>query len=260
MTVLKAFMIAFSLYSSIPVPQFKWEEGDMRYVLCFFPWVGAVIGALLYGWRMVSQVYSVGTLCYSFIGAAIPLIITGGFHVDGFMDTMDAFHSYQPRERKLEILKDSHIGAFSVIKLGMYALLYIGAFSEIADLEAVAVVGVGFFLTRVMSGLAVVIFPSAKKEGLLYMFASSSLKKIVIITLMLQGIGCAALMLWQSFLYGMAAILVTLAVFGYYYYRTRKELGGITGDTAGYYVVLCEGCMVAVIAALQKVIVTGVAG
>ena len=45
-----------------------------------------------------------------------------GFHVDGFMDTMDALHSYQPRERKLEILKDSHIGAFSVIKLAEFGL------------------------------------------------------------------------------------------------------------------------------------------
>ena len=117
MTVIKSFFIAFSLYSSIPVPQFTWKEEDMKYVLCFFPWVGAVIGALVYLWGRFCNHCAVGTLCYSLIGTAIPLIITGGFHVDGFMDTMDAFHSYQPRERKLEILKDSHIGAFSVIML-----------------------------------------------------------------------------------------------------------------------------------------------
>ena len=39
------------------------------------------------------------------------------FHIDGFMDTMDAFHSYKPREEKLTILKDSHMGAFAVIML-----------------------------------------------------------------------------------------------------------------------------------------------
>lgn len=253
MTALKSFFIAFSLYSSIPVPQFPWEEEDMRYVLCFFPWVGAVIGALLYGWGMLTQAYSIGTLCYSLIGTAIPLIMTGGFHMDGFMDTMDAFHSYQPRERKLEILKDSHIGAFSVIMLGLYALLYIGALSEITDLKALVVVGAGFFLTRVLSGLAVVTFPSAKKEGLLYMFASSSQKKIVISALILQGIGCVAFMLWQSFFYGIMAVSAAFTAFAYYYYRTRKELGGITGDTAGYFVVLCEGCMMIAVAVLQIV-------
>ncbi len=112
MTVIKSFFIAFSLYSSIPVPQFTWKEEDMKYVLCFFPWVGAVIGALVYLWGRFCNHCAVGTLCYSLIGTAIPLIITGGFHVDGFMDTMDAFHSYQPRERKLDFRPESHSGGF----------------------------------------------------------------------------------------------------------------------------------------------------
>ncbi|MBQ2936469.1 MAG: adenosylcobinamide-GDP ribazoletransferase [Lachnospiraceae bacterium] len=251
MKVLKALVIAFSLYSAIPMPQFTWEEEDMRYVLCFFPWIGAVIGALLYGWGMISHNWEIGTLCYSCIGAAIPLMVTGGFHVDGFMDTMDAFHSYQQRERKLEILKDSHIGAFSVIMLGLYALIYIGAFSEIEDIRALVVVGAGFFLARVLSGLAVVMFPTAKKEGMLFLFADSSQKKIVIMALLLQGIVCMAFMLYQSCIYGVFVGETAIVVFVYYYFRTKKELGGITGDTAGYFVVLCEGCMMVAVAVLQ---------
>lgn len=251
MKVLKSLVIAFSLYSAIPMPQFTWEEEDMRYVLCFFPWIGAVIGAVLYGWGMVAQSWEIGTLCYSCIGATIPLVITGGFHVDGFMDTMDAFHSYQPRERKLEILKDSHIGAFSVIMLGLYALIYIGAFSEIEDIRALVVVGAGFFLARVLSGLAVVMFPTAKKEGMLFLFADSSQKKIVIMALLLQGIVCMAFMLYQSCIYGVFVGETAVVVFVYYYFRTKKELGGITGDTAGYFVVLCEGCMMVAVAVLQ---------
>lgn len=251
MKVLKALVIAFSLYSAIPVPQFAWEEEDMRYILCFFPWIGAVIGALLYGWGMISHNWEIGTLCYSCIGAAIPLMVTGGFHVDGFMDTMDAFHSYQQRERKLEILKDSHIGAFSVIMLGLYALIYIGAFSEIEDIRALVVVGAGFFLTRVLSGLSVVTFPAAKKEGMLFLFAGSAQKKIVIMALLLQGIVCMVFMLYQSCVYGVFVGGTAVVVFVYYYFRTKKELGGITGDTAGYFVVLCEGCMMVAVAVLQ---------
>lgn len=251
MKVLKSLVIAFSLYSAIPMPQFTWEEEDMRYVLCFFPWIGAVIGAVLYGWGMVAQSWEIGTLCYSCIGATIPLVITGGFHVDGFMDTMDAFHSYQQRERKLEILTDSHIGAFSVIMLGLYALIYIGAFSEIEDIRALVVVGAGFFLTRVLSGLAVVTFPAAKKEGMLFLFSCSAQKKIVIMALLLQGIVCMVFMLYQSCVYGVFVGGTAVVVFVYYYFRTKKELGGITGDTAGYFVVLCEGCMMVAVAGLQ---------
>ena len=99
------------MYSKIPMPQFEWKEEDMRYMLCFFPWIGAVIGICLWLWAVLCEKAGIGMLAFTTIGSVIPILITGGFHVDGFMDTMDAFHSYQPREKKLEILKDSHIGA-----------------------------------------------------------------------------------------------------------------------------------------------------
>ena len=53
MGIVKSFLIAFSMYSRIPVPQFQWEERDMRYTFCFFPWVGAVVGVCVYGWNCV---------------------------------------------------------------------------------------------------------------------------------------------------------------------------------------------------------------
>ena len=167
MHILKSLVIAFSIYSKIPVPQFEWKEEDMKYMLCFFPWIGAVIGGCVYFWNYLCGIFDVGAMCYMLIGAAIPLIITGGFHVDGFMDTMDAFHSYKPKEKKLEILKDSHIGAFAVIMLVLYGVIYIGTFSEIADKRLVKIVCAGFFLARCLSGISVVSFPAAKKEGVL---------------------------------------------------------------------------------------------
>ena len=174
----------------------------------------------------------------------IPILITGGFHVDGFMDTMDAFHSYQPREKKLEILKDSHIGAFAVIMLAAYGLIYLGAFSEIRDMDILKIVCAGFVLARALSGIAVVSFQAAKEDGLLYLFASNAQKKIVRVSLFIQVILSVAFMLYESVPAGIVTVLTAAGVFAYYYYRCKKELGGITGDTAGYFVVLCEGCMV----------------
>ena len=138
----RSFLLAFSMYSKIPVPQFVWKEEDMQYMLCFFPWVGAVIGGVLFLWNELCGRFAVGGL-------------------DGFMDTMDAFCSYSPRERKLEILKDSHIGAFSVIMLALYGLIYLGAFSEIKDGGLFGSVCGGFFLSRCLSGIAGVYFPGA---------------------------------------------------------------------------------------------------
>lgn len=250
---IRAFLIACSIYSSIPVWQFEWKDEDMKYMMCFFPWIGAVIGALLYGWSRISSALQAGELCYALIGAAIPLAVTGGFHVDGFMDSMDAFHSWQPKERKLEILKDSHIGAFSVIMLVLYGLIYLAAFSEIRDEKFLTIVCAGFFLSRTLSGIAVVSFPCAKKEGLLYTFADSAHKRNVRAALYLQCGLAVAFMLKQDLAAGGLTALAAFAAFAYYYRKTKKLLGGITGDTAGYFVLICEEAMLVTAAVLNLI-------
>ncbi len=245
MRIIRAIAISFSMYSRIPMPQFAWKEEDMKYTLCFFPWVGLVTGGLVWLWGWLCGRYGVGALCYAAAGAAIPLFVTGGLHVDGFMDAMDAFHSLQPREKKLEIMKDAHIGAFSVIMLAGYGLLYLGAFSEIRDGAALKIFCAGFFLSRCLSGIGVVSFPSAKKEGLLHTFAGSADKRAVRGILCLQAFICIGYMLLQSARAGCIVAAAAFASFAAYYRRCKKELGGITGDTAGYFVVVCEGCMAA---------------
>lgn len=179
MKILRSCVIAFSMYSKIPVPQFDWKEEDMKYVFCFFPCIGAVIGLLICGWGWICRNFHIGSLAYVLMGTAIPILVTGGFHVDGYMDTMDALHSYQDRERKLEILKDSHIGAFSVIMLLLYYLIYLAAFSEVIVGKDLAVVSLGFVLSRIMSGLGAVCLRPAKKDGLLRAFSKRAAQKNV---------------------------------------------------------------------------------
>ncbi len=251
MSVFRSFIIAFSMYSKIPVPQLEWKDRDMKYVLCFFPWVGAVIGIITCLWGMLAGRFPIGGILYAMTGTAIPLLVTGGFHVDGFMDTMDAFHSYQNREKKLEILKDSHIGAFAVIQLVLYYLIYIGAYSEINGFKAVAVTGAGFFLSRTLCGIGVVTFRNAKKEGLLYLFSSKAHEKSVKLSLYAQLLLCISLMAALSVWTGIAVTAGALVSFLYYRRRCYKELGGITGDTSGYFVTLCEGVIVVITAACR---------
>ena len=244
MQVIKSFFIAVSIYSKIPVPQFEWKEDDMKYVFCFFPWIGAWIGGCIYFWNYLCGIYQIGDLCRTAVGMAIPILITGGFHVDGFMDTMDAIHSYSPRKRKLEILKDSHIGAFAVIMLAAYGLILFGAFSEIESDMLLKIVCCGFFLSRCLCGISAVSFPLAKKEGMLYTFADSSHKRAVKFSLYLQSAGCIGLMCFLSFPAGLAVAAAAVLALAHYFYRSRKEFGGVTGDTAGFFVFFCEGCMI----------------
>ena len=248
MSVIRSFCISFSIYSGIPMPQFDWEEEDMRYTLCFFPWVGAVIGALIWGWMRLCVHFGVGQMAYVCGAVAIPLLVTGGFHADGFMDTMDAFRSFRPKEEKLMILKDAHIGAFSVLMLGLCGLVYMAGFSEIETQPALAVFCLAFFLTRILSGLGVVLFHPAGETGLLHTFADRSDRRVVIVSLLVQLAFCVG---WMAFL---NPILCAVAVgtagvaFGYYRYKSGKELGGITGDTAGWFVTYTEALLAVALA------------
>lgn len=241
---IRAFCIAFSMYSKIPMPQFAWKEEDMKYAMCFLPWVGAVVGLCFYGWAWICRRFSVGSTAYLLIGAAIPIFVTGGIHVDGFMDTMDALHSYQSQERKLEILKDSHIGAFSVIMLLVYYLIVLAGLSEIRDFKSLKILALGFFLSRTLSGISVVSFRPAKKDGMLRIFSDTAAKKVVFPVLLVQLLLCAAGILWLSKRTGLLVLAGAAASFGYYRYRSYREFGGITGDTAGYFVQICEVAVV----------------
>ena len=245
MHIIRGIAVAFSTYSKIPMPQFVWKEEDMRYSMCFFPWIGAVIGAIFWGWFRLSALLGISTLAFILISAALPLIITGGFHVDGFMDTMDALHSYQPRERKLEILKDPHAGAFAIIGCGVYLVLYGALFSEL-DFRGCLLFAGTFAAERALSGMSVVLFPMARQDGLAASFSQAALKRVVRIVMAGYLAASAAFFLiisewlFDSLIPGFLCLASSMLVFFWYYRMSVREFGGITGDLAGYFLQICE--------------------
>ena len=240
MRIFKSLCIAFSMYSKIPVPQFEWKEEDMKYSLCFLPFVGIVIGGLLVFWKKTADYFSVGNLCFVMIAAAVPVLVTGGIHIDGYMDTMDALHSYQDREKKLEILKDPHIGAFSVIMLLVYYLLYLGFLAEADTLQIISMTALGMIWSRILGALSVVTLNPSKKNGLLRIFADAASRKIVIAVLTVEGLICLGIMCSLAFSVGISIMAATGLWFWYYRHRCYKEFGGVSGDTAGYFITICE--------------------
>lgn len=237
--VWNSFLIAFAMFSKIPVPRADWDKENMKYMMCFFPGIGAVIGILLFGYGKLCALAGFGSLMRAAGLVLIPVIVTGGIHLDGFLDTVDALSSYQPKERKLEILKDSHAGAFAIIMGCAYFLLALGVWSEMPD-KAIPIMGIGCVVSRSLSGFALTVFPCANKKGSLSMFADAAQKKVLRIVLIVWLGVCAALAFaldWK-----LALILAgTAAVsYGYYYHTAMKEFGGTTGDIAGFFVQVCE--------------------
>lgn len=237
-----SFKIAFSMYSKIPMPYSDWKKENMRYSMCFFPLVGAVIGLLVWLWSKALTLLPFEHQLDTAVYILLPMLVTGGIHFDGFLDTQDALNSHQIKERKLEILKDPHTGAFAIISGILYFILAFGIWSE-ADYKSVCILSIGFVLSRALSGFSVVTFPMAKNSGLAATFSESAAKKRVKITMIVYVLVCVGVMLWIQPYLAIAAITAAVLVFVYYRWMSEREFGGITGDLAGYFLQVCELAM-----------------
>jgi adenosylcobinamide-GDP ribazoletransferase len=247
-----AFKIAFSMYSKIPMPKTDWNKKSMKYALCFFPAVGIAILILTMLWNYISINFQMGDIMHTAILVVIPILVTGGIHLDGFLDTMDALSSYQPTEKKLEILKDPHTGAFAIISAITYFILYFGVWSEVQG-KALIILSIGFIISRALSGLSIVTFPCAKNSGLAATFSDAAEKNRVKYTMIGYIFICTIIMLFINLILGGICVITALLVFIYYKVMSKKNFGGITGDLAGYFLQMCELLMALSVVFAQKI-------
>lgn len=247
MNLIRSFFIAFAMYSKIPMPRTDWTKEAMKYAMCFFPLIGGVIGAVLALWAYAgSRLLGWDSFLFTAVCVLIPVVITGGIHLDGLLDTADALSSYKPMEQKLEILKDSHAGAFAIIVGICYFIADLGVYSELTW-RAVPVLALSFMLSRAFSGLAVVTFKMAKNTGLAATFSDMAAKEKVKVTMILYIIAVTCIMIVMDPILGIAAFLAAILSFAGYRHMAYTKFGGVTGDLAGFFLQICELLMAAVI-------------
>ena len=247
MVILQSLIIALSMYSKIPLPQVPWTEENTRHVMCFFPVVGIITGGCVWSAGTFLLRNDWGTLLFAAVMTLLPIMISGGIHMDGLLDTIDALSSYGDRERKLEILKDSHAGAFAVIGACCYFTACLGLWSEVTE-EMLPIIACGYVLSRGLSGFAVLTFPSASDKGLARTFKEGTRRLHAAALLIFFVLFPAAVMLTAAPRFGGMAVAGAAGVFLYYRVMSLRKFGGVTGDLAGYFLQLCElavlGCVV----------------
>ena len=88
MKLLSSCIIAISMYSRLPMPQIQWSRERMKHSMCFFPLVGLIQGLLLALWLWLArEVLGLSAAMTALWGTALPVLVTGGIHLDGFLDT-----------------------------------------------------------------------------------------------------------------------------------------------------------------------------
>ena len=252
MKLLRSFASAFLMYSRIPMPQVEWKEENRRYALCFFPFIGAVIGGLLLLWLWLCGLLQVGGFLRGAVCALLPLAVTGGIHADGYCDVTDARSSYGDRAKKFAIMSEPQVGSFAVIWFCGYLLLQTALFAELSAVSSAVVVALGFVLSRCCSAFAAVTFRSAKSEGTLQSFTQPAHKRITLIFLTVLAAAVCSGMLWMHPIVGSIAILAAAGCFLYYRITAYRQFGGITGDLAGWFLQLCEIVLLAACVLTEK--------
>ena len=243
MWVIETVIVAFSMFSALPMPQIEWNERNMRYAMCAFPLIGAVTGLAMWGWAAFAGGFHFPAVLKGAGFCLLPLVITGGIHLDGFADTFDALSSHAEPEKKREILKDPHIGAFGVMHIGMYLIASFAVWTSLPRFRALPAL-LMFALSRSLSGLAVTRFPLAKQTGLAYTFASAADRRRTGNALLVLALALTAGLCLSGFA-GAAMAAAAWAVFAWYFRMSRREFGGLTGDLAGWFLTMAEFWMAA---------------
>ena len=271
MKLLTGFLMTWGNFCSLPCPVKRWDDNCKSLMLGFLPTIGLIIG-LLWAGIYVGLVYlSFPFLVVSFILAFLPFALCGFMHADGFMDCSDAIMSRRPLEDRQRILKDTHTGAFAVISAVFMILGYFAFISTAAsmgmDFVNIVIITV---LSRAIAGLEVLLskpLGTSQYASLSESIFSSSdeteaetqdeaeekpaaaTKKQGIMLLLIQLVIYTALGFWASTYYASTALIYGAVVLGTFISITyaKKQLGGMSGDIAGYGIVWGEFCGIAML-------------
>lgn len=238
---LHAFWMTQTMFCAIPVPGKIWDEGARSKMLLFLPVVGLEIGGLWFGLSRLCACLCLPPLLTALALTAYPFLVTGFIHLDGFLDVLDALRSWRSQEKRIEILKDPHVGSMAVVGCVLVLLAQFTAFASgiRSDLVLVFIPVV----SRCCSAAAVTIF----KPISVSQYARQEINRkqaVILFGMLLIVLGCAGWLLKQSAL----ALLAALAFYGIALRRGVRSLGGVNGDIAGYSLTLAETA--AVIAAV----------
>jgi adenosylcobinamide-GDP ribazoletransferase len=233
-------IINIQFFSSIPIKkEIPMTPKNLEKAIQTFPVLGCLQGfiyaGLLYGllhWTVFSH------LAIAFVIWLSIIILTGGIHLDGWIDCSDAFFSYRDREKRLEIMKDPRTGAFGVISvivlLSVRFLFIYEIILKAGELSYLLIVFIPF-LSKMLMGMALAMIPLAKKEGLGYLFQQACQQK----TLWVYPFYLAVVFIFQ-WLWQKEGIVIfscmLLSVFVIFLFLRRKVVdwfGGISGDVIG---------------------------
>jgi adenosylcobinamide-GDP ribazoletransferase len=181
------------------------------------------------------------------IAVAVAVVVTGAMHVDALADIADAA-GVSTRERALEVMRDSRVGAFGAAAIALNLLIKVGAVGALLDTgDAFAALVAAGALSRAAPSPLAVVLPYPRVEGGPGSVLTGRVSRIAAAFAVLFAVGIALLAVGASGAWLAAAAGVVVVVLGLVY---RRWLGGATGDALGAVTELAETTVLVVAVAL----------
>lgn len=238
---------AIAFMTRIPVPKLRDSSDDWQKSAAYYPIVGLLIGLLLWGGSAVAEVLFPDLLA-AVLTIVVWVYLTGGLHLDGWMDLADGLGSSQPREEMLRIMKDSRSGALGVIAAILLLMVKTAAVYEILQIDHLTWMMLPPIVARFMLIAAIWHWPYAVDQGI-----GSGLRKglnrwqILAYTLGLL----ATVSMWQG-MAGLIVLLLTLGTSWRFAESVNRRLGGLTGDVYGALVEWSESMALVLIVLAER--------
>lgn len=239
---IKSFILMITFLTRIPIPmKFEFNTEDFVKGFIYFPIIGALIGGILI---LPFYVYDyIPVTVFAFLLIILYLLVVGGLHIDGISDVFDGIFSARKKDRMLEIMEDSRVGAFGVVGLVIYFLgIYVGLVEVIQMELGILYVFLMPIVGRTMALVGAGLSSYAKEEGLGKSLIDGTKPVVSICLIVLLCVG--AYFINMTVLY---SVLATIALVLVIIWRLHKILDGITGDVVG---LLVEVSQVAFLLAL----------
>lgn len=235
------FFMAWGNFITLPCPYKRWDSSLKNMMLAFLPSVGIVIGVL---WMALFRALSecgISPQLISFVMIFYIFAVCGFMHLDGFMDCNDAILSRRPLQERQRILKDSTVGAFAVVTLAFLLLGWFAAMSaaiDSIDYEDLLILPVA---SRAVAGLGVLLYkPIGHSQYAEDYKVPGRWKYRLAVLLQTAAVFGIAVILggdWLQLL-AMTAVIGLCGFLACLY--ARKQLGGMSGDIAGYTICISE--------------------